>query len=73
MIISGLKETFINRYRIERTNKAGIRPEEQNEKAASCRETAGNTSLVQCGTSHSVKPSDVNQRIRNGSLSPALM
>ena len=28
-IISGLKETFIKRYTVERTNKAEIRPEEQ--------------------------------------------
>ena len=31
-IISGLKETFIKRYAVERTNKAEIRPEEQSEK-----------------------------------------
>ena len=37
-IISGLKETFIKRYVVERTNKAEIRPEEQSEKAESCRE-----------------------------------
>ena len=36
-IISGLKETFTERYMLERTNKAGIRPEEQSEKAESCR------------------------------------
>ena len=35
-IISGLKETFIKRYTIERTNKAEVRPEEQSEKAESC-------------------------------------
>ena len=32
-IISGLRETFIERYVFERTNKAEIRPEEQSEKA----------------------------------------
>ena len=37
-IISGLKETFIKRYIVERTNEAEIRPEEQSEKAESCRE-----------------------------------
>ena len=37
-IISGLRETFIKRYILERTNKAEIRPEEQSEKAQSCRE-----------------------------------
>ena len=37
-IISGLKETFIKRYIVERTNKAEIRPEEQSEKAGSFRE-----------------------------------
>ena len=37
-IISGLKETFIKRYIVERTNKAEIRPEEQSEKTESCRE-----------------------------------
>ena len=31
------KETFIERYRSERTNEAETRPEEQSEKAASCR------------------------------------
>ena len=35
-IISGLKETFIEKYIVERTNRAEIRPEEQNEKAESC-------------------------------------
>ena len=37
-IISGLKETFIKRYIVERTSKAEIRPEEQSDKAESCRE-----------------------------------
>ena len=41
-IISGLKETFIKRYIVERTNKAEIRPEEQSEKAESCQENLGN-------------------------------
>ena len=31
-IISGLKETLIRRYIVERTNKAEIRPEEQRRK-----------------------------------------
>ena len=31
-IISGLKESFIKRHKVERTNKAEIRPEEQSEK-----------------------------------------
>ena len=31
-ILSGLKETFINKYIAERTNEAEIRPEEQSEK-----------------------------------------
>ena len=31
-IMSGLKETFINRHIVEMTNKAEIRPEEQSEK-----------------------------------------
>ena len=34
-IISGLKETFIKRYKVEKTNKAEIRPEEKSEKAES--------------------------------------
>ena len=38
----GLKETFIQRYIDERTNKAGIRPEEQSEKTESCRENVWN-------------------------------
>ena len=37
-ITSGLRETFIKRYIDERTNKAERRPEEQGEKAESCRE-----------------------------------
>ena len=36
--ISGLKETFVTRYIVERTNKAEIRPEEQSEKTECCRE-----------------------------------
>ena len=32
-IISGLRETFIKRYKVERTYKAEIRPEEESEKA----------------------------------------
>ena len=41
-ILLGLKETFIKRYMVERTNKAEIRPEEQSEKAESCRENLWN-------------------------------
>ena len=41
-IISGLKETFIKRYTVERTNKAEIRLEEQSKKAESCRENSWN-------------------------------
>ena len=37
-IISGLKETFIKRHIVERTNKAEVRLEEQSEKTESCRE-----------------------------------
>ena len=37
-IISGLKEIFIKRYKVERTNKAELRPEEQSQKTESCRE-----------------------------------
>ena len=37
-IISRLKETFRKRYIVERIDKAEIRPEEQSEKAKSCRE-----------------------------------
>ena len=37
-ILSGLKETFIERCIVKRTNKAEIRPEEQSEKTESCRE-----------------------------------
>ena len=35
-IISGLRETFIKRYIVKRTNKAETRPKEQNDKAGSC-------------------------------------
>ena len=44
-ITSGLKETFIKRYVVERNSKAEIRPEEQNTKrtkAESCRENYWN-------------------------------
>ena len=41
-IISGLKETFIKTYIVERTNKAQIRPEELSEKMESCREDLWN-------------------------------
>ena len=41
-IISGLRETFIERSIIDRTNKAEIRPVEQSEGAESCRENVGN-------------------------------
>ena len=34
----GLRETVEKRYIVERTNTAKIRPEEQSEKAKSCRE-----------------------------------
>ena len=38
LIISGQTEAFIERYILERTSKAEIRPEEQSEKVESCRE-----------------------------------
>ena len=38
----GLKETFIKIFIVERTDKAEIRPEEQSEKTASCRENLWN-------------------------------
>ena len=41
-IISGLKETFLRRYIVERTNKADIRPEEQSENAESCQANSWN-------------------------------
>ena len=41
-IVSGLREIFIKRYIVERTNKAEIRPEEQTEKAESCGENLCN-------------------------------
>ena len=34
----GLKETFIKRYIVERTNSAQIRTEEKSEKTESCQE-----------------------------------
>ena len=37
-IISGLRETFIKKYVVERTSKAETRPEGQSEKAENCRE-----------------------------------
>ena len=40
--MSGLKETFIKRYIVERTNKAEKRQEELSEKTDSCRENLWN-------------------------------
>ena len=40
--MSGLRETFMKRYKVERTSKAEIRPEEQSEEAKSCRENLWN-------------------------------
>ena len=40
--MSGIRETFLKRYIVGRTNKAEIRPEEQSEKAESCRENLWN-------------------------------
>ena len=37
-IKSGLRETLLKRSIVERSNKAEIRPEEEREKAESCRE-----------------------------------
>ena len=37
-ITSGLRETFVKRYVVERTNKVELRPDEQREKVKSCRE-----------------------------------
>ena len=42
MILSGLKETFVRRCIVERTNEAEIRPEEQSQKMESCRENLWN-------------------------------
>ena len=39
---SGLKETFMKRCIVQRTNKAEIRPEEQSEETKSCRENLWN-------------------------------
>ena len=37
-----MRETFIKKYIVERTNKAEMRLEEQSEKAESCRENLWN-------------------------------
>ena len=41
-ILSGLKEIFIKRYTVERTNKAKVRQEEQSERTESCQEDLWN-------------------------------
>ena len=41
-----MRETFTKRYRVERTNKAEIRPEEQSEKAESCRRNLWNDIII---------------------------
>ena len=69
MITSGLRKTFIRRYIVERSNKAEWRPEEQSEKAESCRENLRNdvlfkgpyrhrhrnSILKQCGKTYSIE------------------
>ena len=45
-IRSGLKETFIKRYIVERTSKTEIRPEEQSLKTEGCRENLWNKILL---------------------------
>ena len=40
--MSGLRETFIQRYITERNNKAELRLEEQSEKGESCQENVWN-------------------------------
>ena len=57
-IISGLRETFIKRFIVERTNKAEIRPEEQSEKAGSCRKNV-------CGMEYSWKGHKDRSRHKN--------
>ena len=42
MIISELRETFIKRCIVEKTNEAEMKPEEQSEKAESYREDLWN-------------------------------
>ena len=59
-IISGLKETFIKRYIVEKTNEAEIRLEEQSEKYESCRENLWNELVSWC-----FEPSQ-QQRITSG-------
>ena len=46
-IISGLMETVIKRYTVERTNEAEIRPEEQSERVESCRENVWNEITIE--------------------------
>ena len=41
-LLSGLRETFIKRYIVERTNKTELRPKENSKKAESCRENLWN-------------------------------
>ena len=41
-ITSGLRETFIKRYTVERTSKAEIKLEEQSHKTESCQENLWN-------------------------------
>ena len=45
-MISGLRETFIKRYIVEKINKAEIRPEGQSEKAKSFWENLWNEILL---------------------------
>ena len=44
-IISGLKEICMKSYKVERTNKAEIEPEEQSEKTKSCQNSRNEIQL----------------------------
>ena len=56
-IISRLRETFINRYIVERTNKAEIRPDDQSE-----RETFINRYIVERTNKEEIRPEDQSER-----------
>ena len=45
--MSGLRESFLERHIVERTSKAEIRLEEQNEEAESCRENSWNENTAE--------------------------
>ena len=64
-IISGLRETFVKRCVVKRTDKAEVRPEEQSEKAESCLENLWNEIQLK-GPERQKQKQERNKKKRSG-------